>query len=78
MVRWLREWWDGKTIQVNSDEPDIGGLGSPPRYITTQSESSKAAHKVFEWHAKNWDKFWTIAISVLSLLISCIALSRSG
>lgn len=79
MVRWLREWWNGKEVI----RPGTGGMVGPipelPEYDQIPPHwTAMPIKRLIAWHIRNWDKFWTLAISLLSLLISCIALSRSG
>lgn len=79
MVRWMRAWWNGKDVRVDPDEPDtVGGLGQIHQYRTVRHWTAELAHRLARWHAKNWDKLWTLAISAMSLLISIVALSRTG
>lgn len=86
MVRWLREWWDGKDVRVDPTAADTtGGMGNLHEYRNEKHWTSEAAHRFVAWHSNNWSPLWTLAISVLSLLVSFAsllvayaALSRSG
>jgi len=93
MLRWLREWWNGKDVRVDPDAPDtLGGAGVMHEYRNEKHWTSVRAHQFADWHARNWSPLWTLAIaalglllslagflvSVAGLLISYVALSRTG
>lgn len=75
MVRRLREWWNGKDVRVDPNEPDnIGGMGVIPNTVNVKSQTSKAAYRFVDWHARNWIPFWGLVITAIGVLIAYLAL----
>ncbi len=75
MVRWLREWWDGKDVRVDPDEPDtMGGMGVMHETVNVQSRTSKAAHRFVDWHSRNWVPFWGLVITAIGVLVAYLAM----
>lgn len=74
MVRWLREWWNGKDVRVDPDEPDtIGGPGVLHEYRNEKHWTSVSAHRFVDWHARNWIAFWGLLIAALTALVTLLA-----
>lgn len=75
MLRWLRQWWHGKDVRVDPDEPDmVGGLGVFHQYRNQKHWTSAAAHRFVAWHEKNWGAFWALVISAFGVLVAYLAL----
>ncbi len=75
MVRRLREWWDGKEVRADPDEPDtIGGPGVLHEYWNEKHWTSVSAHRFVAWHARNWVSFWTLVIAAIGVLVAYLAL----
>lgn len=75
MVRRLREWWDGKEVRVDPDEPDtMGGMGVMHDTVNVKSQTSKVAHRFVDWYSRNWVSFWTLVIAAIGVLVAYLAL----
>ncbi len=74
MLRHLREWYQGKDIRVDPNEPDtIGGMRVLHDTYKEFHWTAKAARSLVCFYLRHWIALWTLGASFLGIYVAYLA-----
>lgn len=77
--QWLKDWYNGKQIRVNPDEPDdLGGVSVIHDYYSEYHWTAKSARRFVVFHKANWVSFWLVLCAVFTTLATIGIYFRTG
>lgn len=74
MLKWIRQWYNGKTTMLEFENDPNSRVVVLPAWITTYHWTARIARSLVKFYLQNWQFVWGTAIGLIGVIIGLLSL----